>query len=388
MPARRRPFRPSFPSLAEARMVAGYLSIWRVLAALVREHVLPVVARAPAADTSRADGIDDDLRDALSRVRILFAREVSDGKIRNLCATVAGQVDRHSHLEQSGAGRVVGVDIVKTDRHVKAALPVWTRANAGLIKRTGGIVDETVTQIGDVARKGFAQGRRHERIAEDIADRLGVAKSRATLIARDQTNKLNGQLARSRQEAAGVKRYAWSTSRDERVRQSHAVLEGQVFAWQGDPTPPEGHPGEPIQCRCVPLPIVETPDSDLRPSPPARSAPTPQELLDAAARRRTRAQTAPGQIPLPLRPAAAAVTATAAGVVELRATPAHVAPVIKPVDVDDPTAPSVELSGKLAEDPGEALDQMRQILLFPLSPQEQVTAAAKVKPRRRLTLRR
>ncbi len=381
---RKRPYRVKFPKLAEARMVAGYLAIWRTLARLVREQVLPVV-RSIADDATRTDAPSDDVAAALARVRILFAREVSDGKIRNLCATVAGQVDRHSHLEQTGAGRVIGLDIVKTDRHVKTALPAWVRANTDLIKRSGGIVDDTARQVGDVARNGFAQGRRHEQIAKDIEARLGVAKSRAILIARDQTNKLNGQLAMSRQVAAGVERYAWSTSRDERVRQSHAVLEGQVFAWNGDPAPPEGHPGEPVQCRCVPLPTLQTAGGEtMRPTPPTRGAPTPDELIDASRKPR---EPRAGQMRLPLR-TAARIAARATSIVESRVKTTPPPQMIKPVDVDDATAPSIAESGQLSTNPAEALEQMRQTLLIPLAPGERITGTHGAKTRRRLTLRR
>ncbi len=94
---------------------------------------------------------------------------------------------------------------------------------------------------------------------EDLADllqgRTGVAESRAMLIARDQTTKLNGALNEIRQTEAGVTSYTWSTSLDERVRDEHSEREGEVFDW--DSPPEDGHPGEPIQCRCVAIPVVE-----------------------------------------------------------------------------------------------------------------------------------
>lgn len=38
------------------------------------------------------------------------------------------------------------------------------------------------------------------------------------------------------------------TARDNRVREEHEALEGESFAWSDPPS--EGHPGEPVNCRC------------------------------------------------------------------------------------------------------------------------------------------
>jgi SPP1 gp7 family putative phage head morphogenesis protein len=98
-----------------------------------------------------------------------------------------------------------------------------------------------------------------------LVEEFGFARSRAKLIARDQTSKFNGSLNRIRQQQAGITEYRWSTSHDERVRgnpdgkypnarPSHWAREDKVFAW--DKPPSDGHPGEPINCRCVALAVL------------------------------------------------------------------------------------------------------------------------------------
>ena len=82
-----------------------------------------------------------------------------------------------------------------------------------------------------------------------------MSESRAELIARDQTLKLNGAITKARQTSAGVNSYTWNTSHDDRVRESHAALDGQIISW--DAPPEAGHPGEDFQCRCVPIPVIE-----------------------------------------------------------------------------------------------------------------------------------
>ncbi|KFC69211.1 phage head morphogenesis protein, SPP1 gp7 family [Devosia sp. LC5] len=59
--------------------------------------------------------------------------------------------------------------------------------------------------------------------------------------------------------------YVWRSAGDERVRDTHAALSGQVFAWS-DP-PPHGHPGSEPNCRCWPEPYYghpAVPDALLR----------------------------------------------------------------------------------------------------------------------------
>ena len=82
-----------------------------------------------------------------------------------------------------------------------------------------------------------------------LREQYSVTGSRLTLISRDQVTKLIGQLTGIRQQEAGVRSYVWLTSRDGRVRPTHAANEGRRFFW-ASPPPETGHPGTDIQCRC------------------------------------------------------------------------------------------------------------------------------------------
>lgn len=83
---------------------------------------------------------------------------------------------------------------------------------------------------------------------------LGLAVRRARLIARDQVQKALAEETRLEQEELGIERYIWRTVRDERVRPEHVAREGRTFSW--DDPPDDGHPGEPINCRCFAEPVV------------------------------------------------------------------------------------------------------------------------------------
>lgn len=88
-----------------------------------------------------------------------------------------------------------------------------------------------------------------------------VTQSRAELIARDQVLKLNAEVTQKRHEAAGIVEFVWSTSRDERVRPDHKVLEGKRYRYDDPPVVDRrrgtrGLPGIHFQCRCVAIPVI------------------------------------------------------------------------------------------------------------------------------------
>jgi len=127
--------------------------------------------------------------------------------------------------------------------------------NIALIKNLGA---EQAQKLNELLQNANAFNVRHEDLAPKVQDILDVGESRAELIARDQTLKINAQAHQIAQTSAGVEEYVWSTSEDEKVRDSHQVLDGTTHGWD-DPPEVDGelvHPGEAINCRCVPVPRI------------------------------------------------------------------------------------------------------------------------------------
>ncbi len=121
------------------------------------------------------------------------------------------------------------------------------------------LVEEASRDYADSVRKIFDDPSAHllrvEELKKQLLERGDVSQSRAELIARDQTLKLNGQINKARQTRAGVTEYVWSTSGDERVRPEHAELDGRTFSWDDD-VGGEAPPGTAFQCRCVAIPVI------------------------------------------------------------------------------------------------------------------------------------
>jgi SPP1 gp7 family putative phage head morphogenesis protein len=152
-----------------------------------------------------------------------------------------------------------GVDPTKEDpERMNALLSNWAHNNALLIKD---IPFKTMNQVKDATVETLMSGRTTDDMTQEIYDimseRTDVTDSRAKLIARDQVAKLNGALTQERQRDIGVDSYTWRTVGDERVRETHDEVDGQVFTWDNPPGETDGnHPGEDYQCRCWAEPIL------------------------------------------------------------------------------------------------------------------------------------
>ena len=101
--------------------------------------------------------------------------------------------------------------------------------------------------------RNLSAGNGVEKIRDELIKDKEFGKNRAN-IARDQTNKFNGQLTQMRQQEVGIGSYIWSSSRDERVRPEHAALDGKLIDWNNPPS--IGHAGQPVQCRCIAQPVI------------------------------------------------------------------------------------------------------------------------------------
>jgi SPP1 gp7 family putative phage head morphogenesis protein len=165
-----------------------------------------------------------------------------------------------------GAFQTMFTSVSKWNAKGLAAIGIALRKDVGFSKILDAALAENTQLIvettGEIAAQvvGIMQapenlGLRVEDLAQQIQERANVGTSRAELIARDQTLKMNSALTQSRMVSAGVESYVWSTSKDDRVREEHAALEGETFTWS-DP-PDVGHPGEDFQCRCVAIPVIQ-----------------------------------------------------------------------------------------------------------------------------------
>ncbi len=198
--------------------------------------------------------VDQDTRilsKLIETVRIRYGQIISDTDLENAARRAFESVRSTGGLKFSRQMKqVAGIDIL--------ADPELSRLFASFVqdslKDIKSIPARLFDEVEGVLRRSVRAGRRAADIVPEIQKRFGVFGSRAALIARDQLNKINGQIVQRRQTDLGIEEYKWRTSMDERVRPAHADREGDTFRW--DDPPEGGHPGEPIQCRCTAEPIL------------------------------------------------------------------------------------------------------------------------------------
>lgn len=117
---------------------------------------------------------------------------------------------------------------------------------------------EAAQRVHKLTMEGMLQGTRAREISKMIQASGEVCKSRADLIARTEVGRTATNLTQARAQYVGSTEYIWRTSRDERVRHSHAEMEGRTVAWNDPPTLDNltGHAGALPNCRCYPEPII------------------------------------------------------------------------------------------------------------------------------------
>lgn len=157
----------------------------------------------------------------------------------------------------------IGISFPDDESWWPEARKMWQDSNYETIRSD---IKKYIADINTATEQAVTNGWSVKALADKIiALDTKITKSRANFIARDQIGKLNGTITQKRMQDAGLSMYVWDTSGDERVRESHAVMEGLLCRWDDAtvcsydggrtwvPRPAGAvlmHPGMDYQCRC------------------------------------------------------------------------------------------------------------------------------------------
>lgn len=198
----------------------------------------------------------DDLVSTLERImslmRIRFNSQYSDDEYIKIATKIANEVDMTNVRYFNRLSNIIAIDALGQEKWLESELRVFVKNNVNLIRN---IPTEYFNKVENIVLREVPKGTLAKDIAEKIKSTYDMPQNKAKLIARDQTAKLNGSLNQLRQKEAGVEKFEWSAVMDNRTRPEHEHLNGKIFYWN-DP-PAEGYPSEPINCRCVAIPIIE-----------------------------------------------------------------------------------------------------------------------------------
>ena len=221
---------------------------------------LPGVIRDMEATTDRFDDYVDTLNALFQSIRLIFKQRVPESDLENLASTQAQQVNAANAANFTAqVHAVAGIKPFVAEPWLVPTMKSFTKNNVSLITS---VHESYFKDVENVVYTGIENGRSTLEIEKAIRDRTGVSKSRAKLIARDQTGKLNSNLSMKRATGLGVKKFRWATSADERVRSSHSAVNNKIYTYK-DGAVVDGvntWPGQPIQCRCSAIPILSSID--------------------------------------------------------------------------------------------------------------------------------
>lgn len=242
---------PTGIAMRYAAMLRGYLASLQALVDLSGWHQNPV----PFSGRLRTDA-SRFVHKTIGPLRVAVEERLSPKKLGENVGIFAERVNAHNVKEFT---RVIGIPTSSVLVGDQALLMhAFRDTNVNLIESLVGNQLDELTAILEEAEIG---AWRVEELSEKIQASFGVSESKADLIARDQTLKLNGQLTETRQTSVGITHYIWTTSNDERVRPDHAELDGQTFPWDDPPvTNDDGdtnNPGGDYQCRCTAFPVLD-----------------------------------------------------------------------------------------------------------------------------------
>jgi SPP1 gp7 family putative phage head morphogenesis protein len=107
------------------------------------------------------------------------------------------------------------------------------------------------------------QDKTNGNIIDYIQKEYNTTANKAVFLARQETNLLLTEYASNKYKQMGIKYFQWETREDDRVRNSHRVLNKKTFSFDDPPKNTKGEnilPGQEYGCRCVMIPVIKTND--------------------------------------------------------------------------------------------------------------------------------
>ena len=194
---------------------------------------------------------------ALMKVLEKYEKLDRTSQAENIANGFVSRGDAQNHAEVStNLKNQTGIDLsayLRNSPNIAERVNTLTAGNVQLIKS---IRSQYLDKVQNAVMQAMVRGSLNKDLAAQIKDLGKTTEKRAMFIARDQSSKLNAALTQARHEDVGIKKYMWSTSGDERVRESHAEKDGQIFEYANPPAD-TGHPGHDFNCRCVQIPVLD-----------------------------------------------------------------------------------------------------------------------------------
>ena len=173
-------------------------------------------------------------------------------EIMKFTETVLPRITQMVKINGEAAAAELGLGFDVTNPEVVK----WIKKRGGfLIKSIG---DTTLKKLKRTLAEGVANGESIPNLASRISGVYDEAKgSRSVLIARTETiNASNSGALEAYKQSGIVEKKEWLATMDDRVRDEHAAMNGEVVDIDKPFSNGEMYPGEP-NCRCTVLPVLK-----------------------------------------------------------------------------------------------------------------------------------
>ena len=275
----------NFPSSAEREYIRAVNSYMRSVKKLLEEEMpeLKKEYRRQLNDNVRTDsifGLDNYVSQFLQKILDkLNAGSAAQKLITQLFKI--GKITKHTEITEwkKMVKKTLGVNLSEdyyNGRFFETELEQWVSDNVDLITM---VPANMLDKMKETIVEGYSKGLTAKDIGAIIQQNYNMSANHARFIARDQMAKLSADITRKEHEDAGVSRYQWSDSGDQRVRPGHALLNDKVFCYDNPPeimewrdtksggywvnTGRRCNPGQDFNCRCVAIPVFDYDDINL-----------------------------------------------------------------------------------------------------------------------------
>lgn len=255
------------PSYEEKRYNAALRRIVREVRVDINAQLLPIIKSLQTQYTADAAIVTNDswvdlLIGAIDRVFSKWNSPAFEQLVNTLASQFVRSVDATTRGRFERSMRSVGLDIYGDSPTIQEYISLSVYDNVSLIKS---IPSQYLNQVRSIVNTNVRAGLRPSAMIPQLMKQYDITENRARFIARDQTAKLSGDLAKKRQIDAGFPYFQWIDSDDERVRDRHDEIANRVtkygkgiYRWDDPPLSKDGTPiipGSDFRCRCSARPV-------------------------------------------------------------------------------------------------------------------------------------
>jgi len=273
---------PNIKGIQEPRIVERkYLKMLKRLVAElkndVRENIIPLLKTSTLDSNMTTDGVAEILA-ALNRLRDKFSNIT--GFADSTSNIIVDQIERSNKSKFfTNVKNSIGVNLedIIAQEGLGDIVALQKNKNVSLTKS---IPQEFIKNIEVVVQNGISEGLSVKQITsqisgiKNISSVFGKLENRIKFISRNEVETINANLNKARQESVGISEYIFRTSKDERVRDNHKVMEGKICRWDNATVYKnnindtkwlkrssiggvELHPGIDFNCRCLSEGIID-----------------------------------------------------------------------------------------------------------------------------------